>query len=283
MLKRLSGLVSTGLIAVGVVAGCDGDSAGSPTPLPPDVPDISGRWVLAIALDEAETGVRCAMDGSAEVVQEGERFRARVSSSEATCNWFPSGSSVFPDSGASYELTDGRVDGDEVAFSDERCVYEGGIEGTPPNVLHGPLTCIFNGFPDRARGHWWLTRPADSPGDPTGDWVFVGTLSESVACVAHGTFRLDQTGDSVTGVVRHSYISCLLPYADGDLGVGWTGRIDRDNVALSDTFDVCTYSGALRGSPHRISGELVCTVGGLQGEALLHGPGEFARLSTATD
>ena len=278
------GLLGVGLAALAGLAACGEDSTGSSTP-----PDISGPWVLVVAVESSQLDQgywdRCIVDGSVQVAQEGDRFNAQVSNSSAHCSPGDTFGGPFP---VNYDLTGGQIDGDKVTASDERCVYGGNIKGNPPDLIDGSATCTINNSRPM-RGHWWFTRSTDSPSmaDISGDWLLIASLGERGwnpnTCAVDGTFQLAQNGESVTGLASNSVVFCDLPFADGSLAGAWPGQLATDNFTAADTFDVCTYTGTVRGSPpNRMSGELTCRVSGLEGEILLGGPGELARLSDSS-
>lgn len=108
------------------------------------------------------------------------------------------------------------------------------------------------------------TNPPDTP-DIAGTWQLEATLANTAlqaTCDAEGTVQITQDGESFTGQISESTLTCTAPagtITDDVDGPLTGGEISGTSLTYSD--GTCDYSGEISGSPpDLVSGNAVCTV-----------------------
>ncbi len=141
-----------GVAALGVVAlaACKGsDSTG------PSSSGINGAWRFQETLSNASLALTCADSAAVTVSQTGQTFTATYAQTGA-CS--ANGQTV--DNSGSGSITNGRIAGDSVSFTEDICAYAGTTTGTPITSMNGTVTCTDNssGTPVVVAGNWVMTR-----------------------------------------------------------------------------------------------------------------------------
>lgn len=137
------------LILVTLLVACGKDGTG------PDVPDISGNWHLVETATIAALSMNCSSDGTATINQIGGGFSGSYVQT-GSCTY---GGQLYDNSGSG-ALVDGTIDGDQVTFREEDCVYIGKAAGSPVNRLEGTVVCPWenSGQTYQFNGTWTATR-----------------------------------------------------------------------------------------------------------------------------
>jgi hypothetical protein len=136
-MRRVTWCGVLAILAAIAAAACDdttgsgGDPGGGNTPS-----DIEANWTLVVTLRLADEG-RCIVDGMTTVGQSGESFEAEIAQSAIFCV----GDIFTPHPDLNWVIRDGRVDDQEVSFSDEFCDWTGTASSKNPERVEGSLTC----------------------------------------------------------------------------------------------------------------------------------------------
>lgn len=137
------------VVAAAVLAACsNSDTTG------PGQTGLSGNWRFQELLANPTAGVSCSDTAQVAVAQTGQTFTASYAQ-VGTCS---AGGQLFDNSGSG-TISDGRVAGDSVTFSEDICAYRGTLVGSP-NGMSGSVVCTDTTAapPATISGTWTMTR-----------------------------------------------------------------------------------------------------------------------------
>ncbi len=137
------------VVAAAMLAAC-----GSSDTTGPGNTGLSGNWRFQELLANAQVGLSCSDTAQVAVTQTGQTFTANYTQ-VGTCT---AGGQQF-DNSATGTITDGRVAGDSVTFSEDICAYRGTLVGNPVNGMRGTVACTdTTGANPVIPGNWTMTR-----------------------------------------------------------------------------------------------------------------------------
>ncbi len=130
------------------LAGC-----GSSDTTGPGTSGLSGTWRFQESLADATAGITCSDTAQVALTQTGQTFTANYTQN-GSCN---AGGQASDNSGTG-TISDGRIAGDSVSFSEDICAYRGKLSGN--NAMSGTVACTDNstGTPLTLSGNWTMAR-----------------------------------------------------------------------------------------------------------------------------
>jgi hypothetical protein len=152
---------TTGLVsgvaggAATITATAEGQSGSAVITVSSSSGSLAGHWTLEETLGDESLGYSCENFQDITLVQDGSTFTG-TNEQTGTCT---RAGQEFDNSGT-FQITDGRIVGDEVSFTQPGavpCVYQGTLTLLPPSALmEGTVTCAgsVEGTPVNATGTW---------------------------------------------------------------------------------------------------------------------------------
>jgi hypothetical protein len=119
------------VVAAAVLTACSGSETTGPGQT-----GLSGNWRFEELLANAEVGLSCTDTAQVAITQTGQAFTATYAQ-VGTCS---AGGQLFDNSGTG-TISNGRVAGDSVTFSEDFCAYRGTLAGSPVNGMSGSVVC----------------------------------------------------------------------------------------------------------------------------------------------
>ncbi len=142
--------IGVAVVVTAVLAACgSSDSTG------PGSTGINGTWRFQESLGNSSLALTCADSAAVVVTQNGQAFTATYNQT-GTCN----SNGQLVDNSGSGSISDGRVAGDSISFSEDICAYQGILAGSPATSMSGTVTCTdtSTGQAVTVAGNWLMTR-----------------------------------------------------------------------------------------------------------------------------
>lgn len=144
-----------GTLAVALVGATALVACGSSDTTGPGTNGLSGTWHFQESLANAAIGLSCSDSAQVALTQAGQAFTANYTQ-VGSCS---AGGQVFDNSGPG-TITNGRIAGDSVTFSEDVCSYRGTLAaGSPAKSMAGTVMCSdTTAQPVTVTGSWAMTR-----------------------------------------------------------------------------------------------------------------------------